>query len=222
MIPFSRPGRVAAASAAALLASLSLAATSLAAAPDLRGPVVYTLSNATAALGGNAVLAFAARPDGRLGPAHSYASGGAGAGTSLASQGEVAVSADGRHLVAVNAGSNSVTAFAVGDSGALDRLDTVPSGGLMPVSVTIRGDLAYALNAGNNTIAGFRRGPAGPQPVTGDVQSLSTGAAGAAEIAFSPDGLHLLVTEKASNTWTRSPCVPTAWPARPSPPPWPG
>ena len=64
-------------------------------------------------------------------------------------------------VVNVNAGSNSISAFAATSRG-LRLIGTASSGGTDPNSVTIAGDhLVYVLNAGSKTIAGFRLGDRG-------------------------------------------------------------
>ncbi|MFE0464084.1 lactonase family protein, partial [Kitasatospora sp. NPDC058965] len=156
---------------------------------------VYTLSNAAA---GNAVLAFHDR-DGVLTPAGSVPTGGLGSGAGLGSQGAVVPADHGRVLLAVNAGSNSVTALRIARDGGLTASSTVGSGGTQPVSVTVHGDLVYVLDAGSGTIAGFRLRHGALTPLAGSTRALSAGAAGAAEVAFSPDGTRLVVTEKGSN-----------------------
>src|SRR5687768_13369046 len=66
--------------------------------------VVYTLTNEAA---GNAVAVFDRSADGSLAPAGSVATGGLGSGGGLGSQGAIVL--EGRRLLAVNAGSNSVS-----------------------------------------------------------------------------------------------------------------
>ncbi len=159
--------------------------------------VVFTMNNATS---GNAVLVFDRAANGTLTPAGSYSTGGAGTGGGLGSQGALTLSNDGQILLAVNAQSNDVTAFAVrGDR--LVKLNTVPSGGMRPISVTISGHLVYVLNAGGSGgVAGFRlHGDDGLTPIAGSVRPLSSAAAGPAQISFAPDGGSLIVTEKAAN-----------------------
>ncbi len=94
---------------------------------------VYTLTNQTA---GNAVAMYARAADGSLTWLGSVATGGSGAGSSLGSQGAVALSDDGRWLFAVNAGSNDISSFAVTESG-LALTSRVASGGIRPISVTV-------------------------------------------------------------------------------------
>ena len=100
----------------------------------------------------------------------------------------------------VNAGSNSVSAFAATRSG-LRLIGTIGSGGTDPNSVTISGDhLVYVLNAGSKTIAGFWLGWAGLRPVQGSVRPLGAGAMVPRQIQFSNDGRVLVVDESGSNT----------------------
>lgn len=163
---------------------------------------VYVLTNQSS---GNSVMVFHRDADGALTFVGNFATGGSGAGTGadpLGSQGALVLSDDHRLLFTVNAGSNSVSAFAVsGDQ--LVLLNTVPSGGAMPVSVTVRENLVYAVNAGGTpNISGFAIEPATSHlvPLAGSTQSLPGGAsAGPAQVSFSPDGGVLVVTEKGTN-----------------------
>jgi 6-phosphogluconolactonase len=143
---------------------------------------------------------FERNPDGTLSPAGSVATGGTGTGGGLGSQGSLVLSRDGHHLFAVNAGSNSIAELAIGH-GQVSLVGTAASGGTMPISVTVHGRLVYVLNAGGSgNIAGFRAGEHGLTPLAGAVQPLGAGSAGPAEVAFTPDGSALVVTEKASST----------------------
>ena len=72
---------------------------------------LYTQTNDPA---GNAVQRFDRAADGSLTPAGTFATGGAGLATLGGRQGAVELSGDGRNLYAVNAGSDSVSAFRVG------------------------------------------------------------------------------------------------------------
>lgn len=158
---------------------------------------VFTIDDDAAA---NEVVVFERAEDGTLSPLGSFATGGKGSGAGLGSQGALALSADGKILVVVDAGSNEITSFAV-DGAKLTKRSHVSSGGTMPVSVTIHGELVYVLNAGGTSgIAGFRLDAQGMlAPIDGSARALSTAASGAAEIAFSPKGDALVVTEKATN-----------------------
>ncbi len=153
----------------------------------------------------NAVLSFTRSPDGTLEPAGSAPTGGAGAGGGegvLGSQGSLSLSADGRFLLAVNAGSDEISSFRV-EGSALTLAGRAPSGGALPVSVTVHADLVYVANAGRGataaSISGLRLGADGAlAPLSGSTRTLSAPDAGPAEIAFDPSGETLLVTEKGT------------------------
>jgi 6-phosphogluconolactonase len=156
---------------------------------------VYTMTNSAT---GNAIEAYGRASDGTLTPAGTYPTGGAG-GT-LDSGHSIVVSGDGRVLVNVNAGSDSVSAFAVTPWG-LHLIGTVSSGGTDPDSVTIAGDqLIYVLNAGSKSIAGFWLGYQGLRPIPGSTQPLGAGALVPKQIQFSTNARVLVVDEAGSNT----------------------
>lgn len=164
---------------------------------------VFTMSNAAT---GNVVYAYGLGPNGALVPAGNYSTDGTGTGSSLADSGSLALTADQRFLLVVNAGDNSVSVFSVRAPGfggpALELVGLFASGGVQPVSVTVHGPLVYVLNAGNATtagnIAGFYLGFRGAlAPIPGSSQPLSTSApTGPAQISFDPEGNLLVVTEK--------------------------
>lgn len=159
---------------------------------DGRG-VVYTLSNAVA---GNSVLTFARDAHGNLTPGPSFATGGTGTGGGLGNQG--AVISHGKLLLAVNAGSDDISLFAVRPWG-LKLLDTIPSGGVQPVSVTAHGRLVYVVNAGSDNIAGFWIGHDRLYALPGSEHGLSGAGTAPAQIQFTPNGRALVVTEKDTN-----------------------
>lgn len=157
---------------------------------------VYTATNDTTA---NSILVFDRLADGRLAPGNSVDTGGRGSGSGLGNQGGVRLTPDERWLLAVNAGSDEVSVLAVGES-SLTLADVVPSGGSQPISVTANRDIVYVVNAGSDSIAGFRLDASGHlASIAGSVQSLGGSGTGPAEIAFSPDGNFLVVTEKNTN-----------------------
>jgi 6-phosphogluconolactonase (cycloisomerase 2 family) len=158
---------------------------------------LYLLTNAAM---NNEILAFDRAADGSLGAATPFSTGGAGSGSGLGSQGSVILPGSGRWLLAVNAGSNDISVFRVSESG-LSLTDRVASGGEMPISITLHGNLVYVVNAGGvNNISGFTISPAGTlSSIPGSTRPLSAPAPGPAQIQFSPDGSHLVVTEKGTN-----------------------
>jgi 6-phosphogluconolactonase len=170
--------------------------------PGLSG-AVYTLSNQPT---GNSVIVFDRAADGTLTLVGSFPTGGTGfvggpLGTidPLGSQGSVVLNESNRLLFAVNAGSNSVSEFAV-DGDSLILLNTVTSGGTLPISVAVHGRLVYVLNAGGTpNISGFTMDFRTNKlvPLAGSARPLAGGtAANPAEVSFSLDGSVLMVTEK--------------------------
>ena len=159
------------------------------------GGAIFTETNASA----NAVQVFEQAPDGTLTPGASYLTGGAGTGAAgLGSQGALALERG--WLLAVNAGSNDVSAFRVrGDH--LELVNRVPSGGTTPNSVTIHDGVAYVLNSGGTgNISGFKLSRHGLVPLSGSTQPLSSATAGAVQVSFTPRGDQLVVSEKGANT----------------------
>ena len=111
------------------------------------------------------------------------------------------LSADGRWLFAVNAGSDSISSFAV-RRGGLRLIDTASSHGAMPISLTNHNNLLFVVNAGGSgNIAGFAVSQSGRLTYIGDsTRNLSNGGTGdspgPAQIEFSTNGRILVVTEK--------------------------
>lgn len=201
---------LAAASAAVAVAGLASPAFA-SSASDVHGAshVVFVQTDNTA---GNAVVAYERAADGTLSPARIYATGGVGgilAGSVVdhtASQGSLTY--DPRHalLYAVNAGSNTVSVFAVqGDRLSLRQV--VRSGGTFPVSVTVHGDVVYVLNALNGgSVQGYRvvlGSFLAPLPHSNRALGLDPNASPQftntpGQVAFTPDGSQLIVTTKAN------------------------
>lgn len=163
----------------------------------------YSMSNDAT---GNQVMAYHRAEDGRLTALKSYPTGGLGTGAGLGNQGALALSQNSHWLYVVNAGSDDISVFAIdGSAGGLKMMQKIASGGDMPTSLTVSGDLLYVLNAGSDSVHGFRIGTNGklsPLMGTGSMRPLSGTGVGAAQVQFSRDGQTLVVTEKASNSIT--------------------
>lgn len=203
----ARPRALRALLAAALLLSLALPAS--AASPS---QTVYTTTNAD---GPNELVVLQPGPGGGLTEVARLPTGGAGTGAAPGSQG--AVITHRRLLFAVNPGSDSVSAFSL--RGRVPVLaDTAASGGVLPVSVTAWRDLLYVLNAdGGGSISGFRIGADGSlSPLPGSTRPLSGAVTtAAAQIAFTPDGATLVVTERATDAITTFPVAADGLPSAP-------
>jgi 6-phosphogluconolactonase (cycloisomerase 2 family) len=131
------------------------------------------------------------------------------AGNSLATQDELVMTEDGRFLLAVNAGSDDISVFAVTDDGA-ELVDRVPSGGTVPLSIAIHKDLVYVMNEGElaqnvfgfaPVITGFtldHKGRLRAIPNSKRVTGLPDSSPG--DIVFSPDGEWLIISDKFANT----------------------
>jgi 6-phosphogluconolactonase (cycloisomerase 2 family) len=162
----------------------------------------------------NSVVAFERAASGALTRVGEVRTGGRGGVErdvpldSLASQDSLTYDSAHHLLFAVNAGSNTVTSFAV--TGArLTRLQTLSSGGEFPVSVAARAGLVYVLNAGGTgNVTGYRINTAG-RLVALSGASRNLGLANEsrpqfltapADIAITPDAAHVVVTTKANNT----------------------
>ncbi len=161
---------------------------------------VYTLNNSSS---GNAVLVFSRSADGHILPTGMIATGGTGTGKGLGNQGALAIDAANGFLFAVNAGSDNISVFRIGEKG-LRLVDLVPSGGKQPISLTVSRKVLYVLNnggavGGSDTIAGFAVGANGHlKPIVSGLP-LSAASVGPAQIGFNVDGDLLLVAEKAAN-----------------------
>jgi 6-phosphogluconolactonase (cycloisomerase 2 family) len=173
------------------------------------GPAVFVQTDNTA---GNQVVAYQRSSDGTLALAGTYPTGGLGGQLTgsvvdhLASQGSLRYDAAQHLLVAVNAGSNSVTVFGVHGT-RLHQRQVIGSGGQFPVSVAIRGDLVYVVNAlRGGSVQGYRLSPAGRLAfLRGSHRRLHLSQSATpqftntpGQVAFSPSGSQLIVTTKAN------------------------
>jgi 6-phosphogluconolactonase (cycloisomerase 2 family) len=155
---------------------------------------VFTTDNAAT---GNNVLVFRRTNVGTLAFSGAVPTRGSGTGSGLGSQGALAITDDGRWLLAVNAGSNEVSFFRV-QGASIQYISKTPSGGTMPISITTRGDTAFVLNAGGTpNIQGFRVSNSG-LVLTGANRTLL--GSGPAQVSFNLDETLLAVTDKTTNT----------------------
>jgi len=146
---------------------------------------------------GNSVVAFDRASDGTLSYAETVPTGGAGFAGSLGSQGALAVTADEQHLVVVNGGSDDVSLLDITSHGL--ELADVQAVSDRPVSVAVFRHLVYVLNQGSDSIQAIRITDGDTLvAIPNSTRSLSGAGVNAAEVAFSPNGRLLAVTEKAT------------------------
>ncbi len=200
----------------AIVASVTAASALLLAGPAAASTIHPPTSRAAGAvfvqsdsLTGNTVVAYDQASDGALTQAGVYPTGGLGGQLSgsmvdhTASQGALAYDSASHLLYAVNAGSNTITSFAVrGDH--LTRLQTISSGGAFPVSVTVHGGQLYVLNAREGgSIQGYLRlggllvkVPSWHRDLGFNPDPSPEFTSTPGQIAFTPDGSKLIVTTK--------------------------
>ncbi len=203
----NRLSRLTCLAAAAAATTALLAAPANAEARHHRGHAVFVQTDETT---GNHVVAYREADDGTLSLARTYATGGNGGilPTSVidhtASQGAVTYDEEHKLLYVVNAGSNTVSVFAVRGADLTLR-QVVSSGGTFPVSIAVHGNLVYVANAQHGgTIQGYVvfgdhlfRIPAWNRPLGLD-PTLTAFTQTPGQVAFAPDGSQLLVTTKAN------------------------
>jgi 6-phosphogluconolactonase (cycloisomerase 2 family) len=163
--------------------------------------------------GGNQIIAYDQGRDGTLTEVGAYATEGLGGELEgsvvdhLASQGSLTYDSENGLLYAVNAGSDTVSVFAVyGDRLALRQV--ISSGGAFPVSVAVDHGLVYVLNAEEGgTLQGYGVAFGRLFPIPGSARPLGldptetpqfTHTPG--QVAFSPDGSQVIVTTKGNGS----------------------
>ena len=156
---------------------------------------VYVNDNTAPA---NAVAGFARRADGVLTPlpGSPFATGGAGTGAGIGSQGALQPADHGRFLLAVDAGSNQVSVLRTHPDGSLTPASTpVSSGGNEPVSITVHSHLVYVANAGNGAAnyTGFRLRHGQLEALADSTVPLPDGSQ-PGDVLFSGDGTRLAGT----------------------------
>ncbi len=201
--------RLRAASVAAVAALAVAAGSASAFAAGASRAVFVQTDNVT----GNQVVVYDRAANGALTQAGIYDTGGLGGALPgsvvdhLASQGSLAYDHDNGLLYAVNAGSNTISVFAVlGDRLVLRQ--TIGSGGKFPASIAFRRGLVYVLNAKDGGyLQGFtvHAGHLVALSDSGRALGLATFEEPQfvhtpGQVQFSPDGSQLILTTKASTS----------------------
>jgi hypothetical protein len=162
---------------------------------------------------GNQVVAYDRATDGTLSEAGTYSTGGLGGALEgsvvdhLASQASLTYDEPNGLLYAVNAGSDTISVFAVfGDRLALRQV--LSSGGSFPVSIAVENGVVYVLNAKEGgSLQGFKVAEGRLVAIPGSGRALGLNPTATpqftntpGQVAFSPDGSQLLVTTKANGS----------------------
>ena len=202
--------RLAGAGGLALAASLLFAGPASASSEHHDGAAVFVQTDN---LAGNTIVAYDRAADGSLRQDGVYPTGGNGGALTgsvvdhLASQGSLAYDRGRGLLYAVNAGSDTVTVFRVhGDR--LDRRQVIGSGGTFPVSIAVHGGALYVLNARDGgSVQGFLRigdalvrVPAWHRALGLDPAQTPEFTSTPGQVAFTPNGRHLVVTTKGNGS----------------------
>jgi 6-phosphogluconolactonase (cycloisomerase 2 family) len=182
-------------------------------ADDLANPFdgfVYVLGAVNSGDGPTAVEAYGReRLGGQLDHIGRAMTGGTNS-SDLAGLQQNALASDGRHVYAVNTGSNTLSALAIGHRGDLSFIQQVSSGGLRPVSIAIYGNHLYVANAGATpeetpqpaTVVGFTILPNGA--LARSLCQNATATPGdlfnvVADLAINPSGTTLVLNGLGSN-----------------------
>ena len=184
-----------------LAAAAAVAVPAAASASTGHSPVVGHVYVNDNTKGTNTIGAFDRHADGKLTPepGSPFLAGGAGTGAGLASQGAIQITPDGRFLLAVDAGSNQISVLRIHRDGSLSlvRGGVVSSGGILPDSIAVHGNLVYVANSGTggSNYTGFRLGFFGQlYPIPGSTVTLAADAA-PADVLFNGTGSKLAGTE---------------------------
>lgn len=201
--------------AASLMLGIGVVATSSFAgatsSKDL-APTGHALFVETDATSGNSVLSYTRGTDGTISYVATYATGGIGATAAgsaadpLASQGGLALVDNGNELLAVNAGSDTVSVFGVFGP-YLHLIQQISTNGNFPVSISVHNNLVAVLNAGGTGSVTEYQLQWGRLVATGQTRSLGLTnttppnfLAGAGQVGYSPNGQFLVVTTKNSSS----------------------
>jgi DNA-binding beta-propeller fold protein YncE len=153
--------------------------------------------------GHNTVSGFDRHADGSLTPIPGtpFDAGGFGFGKPTGAAGALQRSADGRYLLAADAGSNQLSVLRIKPDGGLRLVDIESSNGTTPLSIAVSGNLVYVANsgAGGSNYTGFTINAGGHlRALDGSTIALPDTAL-PGEILFSPDGTRLVAMRVGPN-----------------------
>ncbi|HSS62667.1 MAG TPA: hypothetical protein VLK30_14535 [Candidatus Limnocylindrales bacterium] len=162
---------------------------------------------------GNSIDTYRRNGDGTLTFLTSYPTGGlggreVGAGSDpIATQGSLQLVPEANLLLAVNPGSDTISVFRV-DGEHLQLSQVLASGGPFPAAFAVRDNLVYVLDAGGDGfVSGYRVEGHKLHRIEGSTRALGLGNGNPpaflkspAQVGFTPDGEHLVVTTKTNGT----------------------
>ncbi len=178
--------------------TLTAAVTIFFALPAQAQDAVYTMTNQSAS---NEILMYVRNRSLGFELFSTISTGGTGTGGTLGSQNPFIITQDEGTMLVTNPGSNSVTVMDMIFGVNPAPVQMLPSGGDRPISVANMGNQVFVLNQGSPAnLTGFTLGDDGKLTQTpGAVYALSTADANPGQVQFSPDGLSLVVSERANN-----------------------
>jgi 6-phosphogluconolactonase (cycloisomerase 2 family) len=196
--------------AGALAATAALGVLAALGAPAFAAATSHAVFVQTDNVKGNQIVVYDRSAEGKLAQAGVYNTGGLGGALEgsevdhLASQGSLTLDRQNGLLYAVNAGSNSVSVFAVlGDKLALRQV--IGSGGTFPVSIAVHNGIVYVLNGlEGGSVQGFSVSGGRLVAIPGSNRALGLGSESPqfthspGTVVFSPEGTQLIVTTKAN------------------------
>ncbi len=167
---------------------------------------VFAMSNI---LDENTVVAYARSDDGTLSLVGEFPTGGQGGDFDGAEGLDPLISAyamintpDNEYLMAVNAGSNTITVMAINDDMSLEVVDVEDSGGVGPNSLAYHNGVVYVTNIDadgefqgepdqEGSIYGFSFDNGDLTPIPGSLRELDNRPAA---VRFTPDGEYIAIT----------------------------
>jgi 6-phosphogluconolactonase len=163
------------------------------------GGPLYVMNNAAV---GNSILVYERDENGELAPLGTVETQGMGAGSSLnplGSQGALALTRDGKWLLAVNAGSNEISVMQVTTDG-LKFASKTSSLGQFPVSLASYGNLVFVLNQKSSPprISQFSLDKNGTLTSNNEATRLLPPGT-YTQVQFSPNGKWLAISGESSN-----------------------
>jgi 6-phosphogluconolactonase len=186
--------------AAGLLGGLPGLRTRIKAAGRKPQPAPGLLFAMTNQLVGNQVFTYTRNSDGTLAFLNATSAQGNGTGSDLNSQGALLYLPSSNFLYVVNPRSGNISGFSVAPTG-LTFINSIGRGQTFPISLTAFGTTLYALYGKAQNIQGYTINANGTLTAIADATGTLSGGNNLApsEVAFTPSGTQIVVTEKGGN-----------------------